>query len=1043
MPASAGGFFDQHINALFGPDAIDGVSTILYNFQRFYGTDTSGQPLTNAITAKQQERVREALQIWSNHVGVQFVETPNQGITIATGSFTGLGNGFSPNVVTQGSINLGVRIDPQFENSLMILEASRQWGDNYGEDYFRASLTGLGMLLGLERATDLPSGTLMALSTNFINAGNSNAVPADEPVFPGTFDVLHGQHLFRNDSNDIDLYRFEVDFDNEDRVGLFVAETISERQPDSSPLDSLLHLYKQTQASTISNLATGEGVSVYFEAVKPGLLGNNLQIFVSRSDRGAGAPVLVNSYDNLITVDLNSTPGSETTVQQFIDAVNADPGASSLVQVSLSSGSGSTPVGNREITYSPIVLQGGNIEQIARNDDYFSEDSLIRQSLSAGVYYLGISASGNDSYDPVIENTGINGGSQGKYDLRITFRAQVDATDAISDMQGGFAGDVPVTFDGDADGLPGGTYDFWFQTRPLNRIIEFTAGGSAALEGKIISLTGANGLVRRFEFDSNGTVGTGNIPIPFTLADTAGQLANTFANQIRSRPELGISAVANGVRMVLQGERSIQLAPNLNNVVVQGRTIFVDKSAGPNADGSLAKPFNNIAGTGVPNAFGVAQPGDIVRIVGNGGSDGNLATANDNFAYEIGFGLINGGPLSDGSTMEVPKGVTTMIDAGAVFKLRRARIGVGSSSLGVDRSGGALQVLGTPALTDTAGNVLRAADGSPIPGSVFFTSWLDESLGLDGYAPQTQPAVGDWGGISYRHDVDAASGRRNLEDEGIFLQYVNHADLRYGGGGNVVIDSVQQVVNPIQMIDVRPTITFNRISHSADAAMSAAPNSFEETNFHEPRYQLNGAFTSDYDRVGPAIHHNLLTNNSLNGLFIRVETPAGSVVRPLTVSARFDDIDITHIVSENIIVSGTPGGALLDTTRPLANLISVQPTAGGTLLPGTYNYKVTFVDQYGYETPASDASASIVLAPGQNAVQLLGLPLTSGEFVARRLYRSDNSGGGQYSLVAEIDALSSGYFDTGKLAGGTLVRDRADVRGVTLLQTAGAGSSVR
>ncbi len=45
-----------------------------------------------------------------------------------------------------------------------------------------------------------------------------------------------------------------------------------------------------------------------------------------------------------------------------------------------------------------------------------------------------------------------------------------------------------------------------------------------------------------------------------------------------------------------------------------------------------------------------------------------------------------------------------------------------------------------------------------------------------------------------------AESRPNLEDEGIFLNYVNHAEISYGGGGNVVIDSVQQVVNPIQLL---------------------------------------------------------------------------------------------------------------------------------------------------------------------------------------------------------------------------------------------------
>ena len=68
-----------------------------------------------------------------------------------------------------------------------------------------------------------------------------------------------------------------------------------------------------------------------------------------------------------------------------------------------------------------------------------------------------------------------------------------------------------------------------------------------------------------------------------------------------------------------------------------------------------------------------------------------------------------------------------------------------------------------------------------------------------------------------------AEARPNLEDEGIFLNYVNHADIRYGGGGNVVIDSVQQVVNPIQIMQTRPTVTFNTIRNSADSAISASP----------------------------------------------------------------------------------------------------------------------------------------------------------------------------------------------------------------------------
>ena len=38
--------------------------------------------------------------------------------------------------------------------------------------------------------------------------------------------------------------------------------------------------------------------------------------------------------------------------------------------------------------------------------------------------------------------------------------------------------------------------------------------------------------------------------------------------------------------------------------------------------------------------------------------------------------------------MVVPRGVTVMIEPGTIFKMLESRIGVGSTSLGVDRSDG-------------------------------------------------------------------------------------------------------------------------------------------------------------------------------------------------------------------------------------------------------------------------------------------------------------------------------------------------------------------
>jgi hypothetical protein len=1032
--------FENYINPAFTGDNFQGIRTIYYNFKDVYGA-VAGTNQSNAITDKQKARIREAFSLWSEYVGVQFVETPDSGFTMALGALAALPSG-GLTVENAASGGWGVRIDPAYQNSLAVFSADNTWNDNYGENFTRCAMASIGMLLGLTRAGDADPSTLMNFNSGFLNFPTSSNRDF-EPVFPGNLDVLRANFLHRPESSDIDLYKFDVDFgpNGQTRKGSLVVESLAERLASSSPLDTRLALYKQTQATAVSNLGAGGGIEVKFTAVEPGKLGNNLLVFVTRSNRGVGAQPIVNTFPNAISIDLNSTVGSESTLEEFLRALDNDPAARGLVKVELIKGDKTTKVGNRDITYSPIILAGGNVNLIAQNDDYFGKDSLIRMQLDSGVYFIGISASGNDKYDASVPGTGNGGRTQGRYDLRVTFRAQTDGTDSLQDVDNG-SSDVNATFDGDGDGVPGGTYNYWFETRPLDRVLRFNAGGNAALDTRIVTITGGNGTVRRFEFSLDPIVGVGNTAVIFNSNSTAGDLASALANAINSRSELGVTAVPNGTRITLKGERLVQLSNGLTAIDLSGKTIFVDKSAGPNADGSLTKPFNNISGSGVANAFAASVPGDIIRIVGNGGADGKLETVGDNFAYEVGFGVLAGSVLSDGSTMDVPKGVSVMVDAGAVFKMRRSRIGVGSSTLGVDRSGGALQVLGTPKLLDRNGNAIKSADGSEITGSVFFTSWLDQSIGLDNYAPNTTPAPGDWGGLVFKRDLDRSAGRFDLEDEGIFRQYVNYADMRYGGSSSVVIDSVQQTVNSIQIADMRPTVTFNRITNAADSAMSATPDSFEETLFSDNRYQRKGSFTPDYDRIGPAIHDNTLINNSINGLFIKVSTPVGGELKQLTVPGRFNDTDIVHVISENIVVSGNPGGGLLDSTIAPSNLISLAPSLGGSLTPGDYQYKLTFVDKNGYDTPPSEATPRLTLNGGQTAVRFIGLPGVSGEYVSRRLYRAD-SVGGPYRLVAELDGTSTTYTDRGGLltdasdSQASLLRDRPVVSSVGVNAVAG------
>jgi hypothetical protein len=592
--------FEDHVNASFGADKIDGITTIYYNFRATYATTNTGLPMANAINAEQRARAREVLALWSKYVGVQFIETADIGLTIASGPVSGIlpigGTQF------QNEGNFGVRIDTSFQNSLIVLSATNTWGTEYGASYSRTMAAAVGMALGLHHAGDLPETTLMRLDPVFL-AGSGPLTDINdvqltasderyEPVYPGNQDILHGRFIHRPDGTDIDLYRFEVDLGSSGQVGLLTAETYAQRLGNSSPLNTNISLFRQKQAVASTSFGSTVPLSLSFEAVKSGAKGNQLQIFFTQSDKGANVKPTIMAFPNALSIDLNDTAGSESTVQDVIDAINNSPAASSLVRVRLSQGSGTTKVGGNVLTQNPVVLSGGDMELVSQNDDYFSQDSLIKMSLGTGVYFLGVSASGNSDYNGAVANSGFGGQSQGNYELRVTFRAAVDTRDAIQDMVGTEANGVAVGFDGDADGKPGGTHDFWFQTRPLDRVINFNAGGSASLEGRTVTVIGGNGVRNVFEFDTGNGVQPGRFAIPFSPAATANNLASALAAAINGRTQLGVVATAFGSSIRLTGERSITIDSALRLIDVQGKTIFVDKSAGPNADGSLARPFN-------------------------------------------------------------------------------------------------------------------------------------------------------------------------------------------------------------------------------------------------------------------------------------------------------------------------------------------------------------------------------------------------------------------------------------------------------------------
>ncbi|MEC8555200.1 MAG: Ig-like domain-containing protein [Planctomycetota bacterium] len=525
------------------------------------------------------------------------------------------------------------------------------------------------------------------------------------------------------------------------------------------------------------------------------------------------------------------------------------------------------------------------LEVVASNDNYFSSDSYIKMDVTTGTYLIGVTASGNEDFNPVIDNTGSGGTSEGPYELRVNFDPQVSST--IVDINGS-------ALDGDGDGLAGGEFNFWFR-------------------------------------------------------------AAAPADVAPSGP----------------------------------KTVYVNKDFTGASTGESMAPFSSI-----PEAIVNRSSGDIIRIAATMGADDDASTVADNPAYEIGRGGLGNGMLSDGISLEIPQGITAMIDAGAIFKMGGSRVVVGSRDAGTDNSFAGLQVLGTP--------------GNP----VIFTSIDDESIGIDTNPIPTQPQAGQWGGIEFRNDVDREQGRGDFERQGIFLNYVGYADMRFGGG-QVLATFPSPTVSPLQMSEARPTLLNNSISQSADSAMSADPDSFEETIFTEPRYQLADTFNSDYNRIGPDIRGTMLEDNSINGLFIRVETLAGNEIDQLDVQARFDDTDIPHVLGQNLLIRGTPGGAVHDAARPDVSLVNFNDKSG-SLVPGeTHSYIVSWVDRFGGESLPSVAT-TIQTVGSTGGVQLNSLPRATGDFVGRYLYRSANGGVGPFTLVAELDSDSTSFVDAGQ-----------------------------
>ncbi|OYV92990.1 MAG: hypothetical protein B7Z73_04055, partial [Planctomycetia bacterium 21-64-5] len=328
-------------------------------------------------------------------------------------------------------------------------------------------------------------------------------------------------------------------------------------------------------------------------------------------------------------------------------------------------------------------------------------------------------------------------------------------------------------------------------------------GGSKIVAGDTFQVTvGAFTFI--FEFTASGTDG---LPVSPTDSNFAVLLGDGSALSIATHLVAALNAavlplangngetatiisLANPIPTNFDGGAMVALQADANYDYVrlyEGQSPLSVNYTTPNSPTNKATPFN-------PLLPGVTQP-----------------LAANNAPYLVGtdqFGNLLPDDSPASSILQLPKNTVLMIDAGSVFKLRAANIEVGSSTVNVDDSQSALQVLGIPG-------------EQPV-----FTSYNDDTIAASGTAnlhPGVTVAAGDWGGLAFNNDSD-------LETLGIFLNSVDEAKLDYGGG-KVYVNGVPDSYDAVYLNTSRPAVTNNLIVNSASAAISANPNSFEVSRF--------------------------------------------------------------------------------------------------------------------------------------------------------------------------------------------------------------------
>ena len=335
--------------------------------------------------------------------------------------------------------------------------------------------------------------------------------------------------------------------------------------------------------------------------------------------------------------------------------------------------------------------------------------------------------------------------------------------------------------------------------------------------------------------------------------------------------------------------------------VIYARPDYIDDpfNLADDPDGSLAKPYAALAPEAVPNAL---NGGDLNSQLNFGTGFNSVYDRNGNghfdrsafFAAQQLAALGNGpvvvialpgtlirNPFTGAQSqktfvMQAPAGTDPLINDGSAS--------VPAMTTLIFQPGSTLKMLNASLFAQNQGSAIQLRGGPSVATQVNITSFNDDSVGGDtnGDGSDSTPRGGDFGGLVFRNydqsnrtslfagqipttgnnavdgKLKAFDGTDAISGSDDVMSYIDSTKIRFGGGA--VPQTIGTRYDAITLVNARTSITNSAVSDSGGATGAQAGISGNVDSFRE-----------DQILRGPVIRRTVLTNNSINGIYVRAE----------------------------------------------------------------------------------------------------------------------------------------------------------------------------